>query len=156
MWQKALVKTAKKDLAWINERLQQGAINCNHKCLILVAEESSFGTDDENVKQNHDQAISVTRRSGFCQDEVLANELATQFFPERDEDYWASHHMKRARVSCMEWDALAKSEQIQEKCPVLVESGTQDVDRGKNFMGRGRFSHMCQMHTRVFQAWNQI
>ena len=56
------------------------AINCLHKSLIVKAEMSAFDECDRDTIGSHfNKAIVMSGRSGFSQDEALANELLASY-----------------------------------------------------------------------------
>lgn len=145
-------KSVKKDIEWLKKRVNQGAINCLHKLLIVDAELSSFKGDPEKIQKGYDNAIVTARKSGFSQDEALANELAGAFFFARNDNFWATKYLTRAYQLYYEWGAMGKAKHLEEQYSTLI-SKEQRMAQGTNLKGRRRFSHrLSDSHQSVDSA----
>jgi len=88
-----------------------------------------------------DEAIRVAGKSGFTQNEALANERVGKFFHERDDIEWASFYLDRAHKLYKRWGARAKADQLEARYGDFVEDKTTVVSFSVGgVLGRSKFS----------------
>lgn len=93
-WQKQKSWSMKK----LKLFLKKGNVNVHHMLLLLEAENYSLkkNADIAQVRQKYDEAISMSTRAGFVNDQALGNERAGLFFLKRGDLSWASTYIARA------------------------------------------------------------
>ncbi|CAB9529889.1 Histidine kinase [Seminavis robusta] len=157
-----LKKASKEDIEWLEIRVRGGAINCLHKLLILMAEMSTFDSDHDTIGKAYDKAVMTAGRSGFSQDEALANELAASFFLSVGNFPKASNYLTRAHELYESWGAHGKVKQLEEKYVLIKGTGpavastaggkrrSRGLKAGKSHIGRQRFSaKMSDTHKHI-------
>lgn len=88
---------------------KKGNPNGLHIVYMLQAEElaAKKGSKNDDVRAIFEKAISVSSRSGFVHDSALANVRCGKFFLTRNDHFWASHFLTRARELYKGWGATA-------------------------------------------------
>ena len=165
----ALLKESAKDIQWLECRVRKGAINCLHKLLILKAEYETFVevrkkkmVAPPDMVKEYDKAIKAAGRSGFIQDEALANELAAMHFLSLCDLDRASWYITKSVQLYNEWGALGKVRQLEDRFNLIKSTNTtnnESVRRssrrrssaaGRAFKGRRRFSsRLSESHKSV-------
>ena len=78
------------------------------------------GKEEADVRKAYDLAIASAGRIGFCNDQAYANERAGSYFARlggQVGSYWAPHYLKNAYSLYNEWEAHAKTAQLQALYP---------------------------------------
>jgi len=116
-------------------------LNCQHKLLIIYAEKDRVAGKKsvEDIKKAYDSAISACARSGFLQDNALANERAAFFAMEHLDEDWAAHYQKQSFDLYVQWNAIAKVEQMKNSFRCLSDR-SMHAGSSRSFRVRQRFS----------------
>jgi hypothetical protein len=121
-----------------------GNVNCQHLVLILGAEIVSLNhySNKKRVQEEYDNAIAKSGRRGFLNDQALANQRAGEYVLQQGDKDWAATYLNRARDLYIEWGALAKARQLEDKYVNLLEQGVteskRNLQRGSGFKARMR------------------
>jgi predicted ATPase/serine phosphatase RsbU (regulator of sigma subunit) len=94
--------------------------NHRHKYLLVEAERARIRNKDTKAMKNYDQAIALAKTNGFIQEEALSNELAAKYFLEKGNERIAKTYMKEAHYLYTRWGAKAKTDQLRENYPDLI------------------------------------
>lgn len=117
-------KITKEDIQWLEVRVRAGAINCLHKLLILKAEVATFSASPDDIDEAFRKATTTAGRSGFSQDEALANELAAAHFLANGNFQKASDYLSRAYELYGDWGARGKVKQLEAKYVLIKPPGS--------------------------------
>jgi len=137
-WRRRGLKTIKLLERWVEV---DKVLNCQHKLLIIYAEKDRVAGKKsvDEIKAAYDLAISACTRSGFLQDNALANERAANFAMEHLDEDWAEHYQKRSFDLYVQWNATAKVEQMKNTFRYLSDR-SMHAGSSRSFRGRQRFS----------------
>ncbi len=89
--------------------------------VIVSAEISRIGGENEEAMRLYDEAIRSARENGFVQHEALACELASRFYRARGFDLIADAYLREARSCYARWGADGKVKQIDQQHTRLLE-----------------------------------
>lgn len=90
-------------------------MNFLHKFYLVEAElMRAMGKGDEAI-ECYDKAISLAKEYEYINDEALANELAAQFWIDKNKYRYAKLHFKEAHFGYKLWGAEAKVKELQNK-----------------------------------------
>ena len=154
---KKCIIRGQKCLQMLEQFVAGGNVNCPHMALILQAEHMGLGAlqsrgGGPTAQIFYDNAIIAAGKSGFIQEQALANELAAGYFLRRgegaDNHAWASTYLTRAYDLYQQWGATAKIRQMEMKYgselledsmvasdllpkPTLVRAGTGHYARSR-------------------------
>jgi predicted ATPase/signal transduction histidine kinase len=92
-----------------------------HKHTLVSAEIARIEGRDLDAMRLYEEAIRAARENGFVQNEGLANELAAQFYLKRGIEKMAHSYLRDARYCYLQWGALGKVKQLDERYPVIEE-----------------------------------
>lgn len=95
----------------IEKWVSRGNVNCHHMLLLLRAEQV-VGKNIEQVQRAYDAAIAAAGRSGFLNNQALANERAGIYFLSKNDWTWAPTYLRRSVELYIEWGAAAKVKQL--------------------------------------------
>lgn len=109
-WKKKAIKSTKQIRSWV----QKGAVNIVHNLHLLTAELAALEGKHHKAEENYKAAITVATRNGFLQDRALSHELASVYFSETGDEYWAKYHLDRCLECYSAWGATAKVVQLME------------------------------------------
>jgi hypothetical protein len=115
-WKCHAVKIEKKIRKWA----KSGKFNCVHMLCLLEAEMAMLKGKTKEATASYDEAIALAARSGFVQDRALAHERAALYFLDRNDEFWASYHISRARQCYTYWGASAKVQHLEKDYPDLL------------------------------------
>ncbi len=110
----------KKNISKIKKWAEHSPENQLHKYHVLEAEWSRINGNIAKALEHYDQAIQLSRKAGFIQEEGLANELAGKYFLERDKTDLAEMYLKNAYQCYRRWGAEAKLKELEELYPHYV------------------------------------
>jgi len=91
-----------------------------HKWHLVEAELARLRGDVTTAMQSYDQAVDLARKSGFMQEEALANELAARFYLSLGKVRIARTFMTDALYTYDKWGSGAKVAHIETAHPDLV------------------------------------
>lgn len=104
-------------------------MNYLHKFHLVEAERYRILGRDTEAADCYDQAIQLAKRYGYTNEEALANELAGEFFLEKEKIMIAGAYLKEARDCYQRWGALAKVRHLVERHGQFLS----DVSEGSAF-----------------------
>ncbi|GAB2902247.1 AAA family ATPase [Paraburkholderia jirisanensis] len=112
-------------LAEHTARLRVVAASCpeNFAARLTLVEAETARIDGRllDALQLYERALQQAQQHGFLQIEALANELAACLCQQLGLKAAARAHWREARDAYLHWGALAKVEQLDQKCPLLRE-----------------------------------
>ncbi|HEY1942940.1 MAG TPA: AAA family ATPase [Roseiarcus sp.] len=91
------------------------------KHALVSAEIARLEGRDADAMRLYEQAIQSARQNGFAQYEGLAHELAARFYAARGVERFAHVYLLDARRCYLQWGALGKVRQLEERYPHLQE-----------------------------------
>jgi PAS domain S-box-containing protein len=91
------------------------------KHTLVSAEIARLEGRDVDAMRLYEQAIQSARENGFVQNEGLAHELAARFYAARGVEKIARVYLLDARRCYLQWGALGKVRQLDERNPHLQE-----------------------------------
>jgi PAS domain S-box-containing protein len=91
------------------------------KHALVSAEMARLEGRDADAMRLYEQAIQLAREQGFVQNEALAHEVAARFYAARGVDKIAHVYLRDARYCYLQWGALGKVKQLDERHPHLQE-----------------------------------
>lgn len=96
-------------------------MNMQHKSDLIEAEQCRQAGDKARAIELYDQAIAGAKRTGYVQEEALANELAAQFYLEWGKDKIAAVYMQEAYYGYGRWGAKTKIKDLETRyCHLLA------------------------------------
>ncbi len=101
--------------------------NFDNRRALIAAEISRLQGKEMAAQQRYEEAVRLSRRHGFVQNEALANELAGKFYAARGLETAADAHLLKARDCYERWGALGKVRQIDARYPHLRREGLGSV-----------------------------
>ena len=117
-----------RHLKSLAEHLKQIAIwadNCPvtfaNRAALVGAEIARLEGRELDAERLYEEAIRFAREQGFIQNEGLANELAANFYAARGFERFAHLYLRDARYCYLQWGALGKVRQLDERHPHLQE-----------------------------------
>ena len=117
-----------RHLESLAEHLKQIAIwadNCPvtfaNRAALVGAEIARLEGRELDAERLYEEAIRFAREEGFIQNEGLANELAANFYAARGFKRFAHLCLRDARYCYLQWGALGKVRQLDERHPHLQE-----------------------------------
>ena len=117
-----------RHLESLAEHLKQIAIwadNCPvtfaNRAALVGAEIARLEGRELDAERLYEEAIRFAREQGFIQNEGLANELAANFYAARGFERFAHLYLRDARYCYLQWGALGKVKQLDERYPHLQE-----------------------------------
>mmetsp|Transcript_21447 Transcript_21447/g.31413 ORF Transcript_21447/g.31413 Transcript_21447/m.31413 type:complete len:456 (-) Transcript_21447:98-1465(-) len=129
----ALARKTKRDkwkrlAAKAMERMRQYAVdspeNCQHKIMLMDAENAGLLGDDAKAAEHFDSAIALACENGFVQDQALAYERAGMFYLGRGEKRKASSYYDHAHNSYLKWGAQGKANHVRCRSLTLFMAST--------------------------------
>ncbi len=101
--------------------------NFEHKWYLVEAERHRLAGHTERAEKQYESAIKLAKEQGFGLDEALANELAGQFYLQRD-----LHHIGRCLLGSalkiyLRCGAAAKAREMEKQYPTLLSKGVEAV-----------------------------
>ncbi|MDM8558642.1 AAA family ATPase [Thiotrichales bacterium HSG14] len=106
------------------KKMKTWAENCPenflHRYLLVEAEIARVLGKGLEAMDLYDRAITAARENAFIQNEALANELAAQFWLEKNKEEFAQIYLKKAHHGYQQWGAKTKVEELIEKYPQLL------------------------------------
>lgn len=97
--------------------------NFQHKYLLMSAEWKRVNGERQVAGELYDEALQLAKKDGFLQNEALAGELAAHHYLDLGMETIARVYMTEAYEAYMQWGALAKSREIEERYPHLLQRG---------------------------------
>jgi PAS domain S-box-containing protein len=91
------------------------------KHTLVSAEIARLEGRDADAMRLYEQAIQSARENGFVQNEALAQEVAAWFYAARGFERFAHVCLRDARHCYLQWGALGKVKQLEERYPHLRE-----------------------------------
>ncbi|MEM9806954.1 MAG: AAA family ATPase, partial [Cyanobacteria bacterium P01_D01_bin.56] len=100
-------------------------MNYQHKVDLVDAERCRILGQRAQAIEYYDQAIAGAKENRFIQEEALANELAAKFYLGWHKERIAASYMQDAYACYAEWGATAKTDELVQKYPHLLQSVLQ-------------------------------
>lgn len=97
--------------------------NFQHKYLLMSAEWNRVNGKRQIAGELYDEALQLAKKDGFLQNEALASELAAHHYLALGLETIARAYMTEAYESYLQWGALAKAREMEERYPHLVQRG---------------------------------
>ncbi|WP_317619310.1 AAA family ATPase [Laspinema sp. D2d] len=94
--------------------------NFEHKYLLVAAELARIAGDEEEALDLYDRAIESARKYEFIQNEALANELAAQYWFQRNKQKYGRVHLREAYYGYQRWGAVRKVTELEAIYPQLL------------------------------------
>jgi tetratricopeptide (TPR) repeat protein len=128
----------------IESFLRGGNVNCHHMLLLLRAEHATIdGRKRDDVQHAFGEAIIVSGRLGFLQNQALGNERAGVYFLEQKDTVWAATYLTRAYELYSQWGARAKALQLKDKFKHLIDTkSNREFSSSRSFKARTRLDDM--------------
>jgi len=106
-------------------QMKTWAANCvenfQHKYLLMRAEWTRISGDAQAATAYYEQAIQSAKKNGFLQNEAIAYELAAKHFLRLGMNTVARVYMSEAHFAYMEWGAVAKAKELEERHLIFLE-----------------------------------
>jgi hypothetical protein len=93
------------------------------KHALVSAEIARLEGRDADAMHLYEQAIRSARDHGFVQNEALGHEVAARFYAARGVEKIAHVYLRDARYCYLQWGAVGKVKQLDERYPHLQEEG---------------------------------
>lgn len=110
-------------------KLKQWAADCaenfSHKHALVEAVMSGLSGERLSAVESFDLAIAGAKKSGYLQEEALANELAARFYLDWEKEKIAAVYMQEAYYCYARWGAKAKITDLKTRYPELLRSVLQ-------------------------------
>lgn len=119
--QRSLLREIERNQKKMKKWAHHAPGNHLHKFLLVAAELESIRGNELNAINFYEKSISQARKSGYLQEEALANELAAKFHFARNRNGVAATYLRQSWRSYKQWGANAKLNDLQRKYPQLVE-----------------------------------
>ncbi len=94
--------------------------NYQHKYDLVEAERFRVLGDELQSMNLYDRAISGAAKNGYIHEAAIANELAAKFYLELGKHKIAKTYMSEAYYNYINWGALAKVQDLEERYPHLI------------------------------------
>ena len=95
-------------------------MNYLHKFYLVEAERCRVRHKEANARDFYEKAIALAKKYEYLNEEALANELAAEFYLERQQINIARTYLQNARYCYLKWGAIAKVKQLEETYPELL------------------------------------
>ncbi|MFW9262951.1 AAA family ATPase [Nostoc sp. CALU 546] len=118
--QKLFLQTLESHQQQLQYWAKHGPENFLHKSQLVAAEIARIEGRDLEAMRLYEQSITSAREQGFIQYEALANELAANFYFEREFELIAKTYLEVAKNTYMRWQAFAKVKHLEESYPQLL------------------------------------
>ncbi len=96
--------------------------NFYHRYLLIEAEMERVADNPLMAMEFYDQAIDLAGKSGFVQNEAIANELAGRFWLKRNKPEFAALYLQKNYYCFEQWGASRKLRQLDSAYPVLHDT----------------------------------
>lgn len=107
-------------------------MNFLHKFYLVEAERLRVTYKTYEAIEYYDKAISMAKEHEYLNDEALANELAGQFWLDKNNYRYAKLHLREAYLGYKYWGAEAKAKDIQNKYPKIFNEELQENTNKKH------------------------
>ena len=108
------------------EKLRGWAIhapsNQAHRCALVAAERCRILGQNLEAIENYDRAIAGAKENEYIQEEALANELTAKFYLNWGKEKVAQTYMQEAYYCYARWGAKAKTDDLEQRYPQLLQS----------------------------------
>jgi len=98
--------------------------NYQHKYDLVEAEKARILGKNTIASDLYDKAIAGAKTNNYNQEVALANELAAKFYLQLDKQNIAKVYMTEAYYAYIQWGALAKVQDLEEKYSTLIIRST--------------------------------
>lgn len=122
--QLAAIKSA---LVHLQEWMSRCPENFSDRAKLVEAEIARLEGRELEAQRLFDEAVSLSRKQGFLQNEALANELAGRFYSSRRFEVIAEAYWRKARACYVRWGADGKVRQLDQQHPKLNEADSTVV-----------------------------
>ncbi len=108
-------------------------MNHLHKWQVVEAERCRVLGDWMTAIDLYDQAIAGAKANGYVQEEAIANELAAKFYSQWGKPRIAAAYLQEAYYSYARWGAKAKTDDLEQRYPELLQPILQQAPLPTNF-----------------------
>lgn len=116
-------KRSFKQVKLNQKKMKKWAYHCQdnflHKYQLIEAETAKCFSQHQKAMHWYDLAIQSASKSGYIQEEAMANERAAEFYFEIGRAKVAQVYLTDAYYGYAKWGAIAKVHQLQEKYPEI-------------------------------------
>ncbi|MEL6940950.1 MAG: serine/threonine protein kinase, partial [Cyanobacteria bacterium J06598_1] len=115
--------------------------NFQHKVDLVAAEIARVQQQPATALELYDRAIAGAQANGYIHEEAIANELAAKFYIEwgrssgvHSKEKIAAAYLQEAYYSYVRWEAKAKTDELEQRYPQLLQPILQEATAGQNPM----------------------
>lgn len=123
LWKPVINQELERLLQWSNH----SSANFGHRCDLIRAEQQRILGQRAAAISLYDRAISAANANHYIQESALANELAAKFYLEWGKEKVAAGYMQEAYYNYSHWGAKAKTEQLVNRYPYLLQPILQET-----------------------------
>ena len=120
--QKLIIKKVKRNQKKLEKWCRYSQENNQHKYDLVDAELNRVLGNELKAVNLYGQSIEGAKKSGYINDEAIANEVAGRFYLRSGKTRMAEVHMQAAHALYKEWGALALVAKLERKYPELINS----------------------------------
>ena len=113
---------------------QYAPMNYQHKVDLVEAEKCRVLGQKTDAIELYESAIAGAKENEFLQEEALANELAAKFYFDWSKEKVAAGYMQEAYYCYARWGAKAKTDDLEQRYPQLLQPILQQSDRSLNLV----------------------
>ncbi|WP_299403791.1 PAS domain S-box protein [Acaryochloris sp. IP29b_bin.148] len=110
-----------QDLKALEQFAHHAPMNFQHQVDLIRAERYRVFDQKLEAIEHYDCAVAGAKENGYIQEEALANELAGKFYLEWGKEKIASTYMQEAYHCYARWGAKAKTEDLEQRYPTLLQ-----------------------------------
>ncbi|AKG20687.1 AAA family ATPase [Calothrix sp. 336/3] len=125
------IKTARRNLS---KFAKYAPTNYQHKWLLVEAEYLRVFKKSTQAGEYYDRAISLAKTNNYIQEAALANELTAKFYLHCDRENIACVYMQEAYYCYTKWGAKAKTDDLSERYPHLLQPILQPKPQPGNLL----------------------
>ena len=123
-----LLETIQSYLNQLENVAEKCKMNFQHKVYLIKAELARSGGDFDSAMIFYEKAILGAYENQYINDEILACEMAGNFWIQRGMKSIAGHYLDRARNACIRWEAFGKVHLLEDKYKEIFSFYTSDND----------------------------
>eukprot|EP00565_Helicotheca_tamesis_P003051 CAMPEP_0185740106 /NCGR_PEP_ID=MMETSP1171-20130828/37025_1 /TAXON_ID=374046 /ORGANISM="Helicotheca tamensis, Strain CCMP826" /LENGTH=346 /DNA_ID=CAMNT_0028411865 /DNA_START=87 /DNA_END=1127 /DNA_ORIENTATION=+ len=112
-----LIELAYESFNKMEEWAKDAPCNCEHKLVLLHAEQCHFSGKEIPAIEKYESAITLSSKNGFIQDHALSCERTAAYYLENGDESKASYYYGKAHDAYLEWGAKAKADHMCRDSP---------------------------------------
>jgi len=116
-----LITEAKESLSKLKSMSDVAPCNFSNKVKLIEAEMQITLGDNSKALEQYDEAISLSKKYGFVQEEALASERAGLYLLQQNKVDDAYEYLVQAHYSYKAWGAISKTKQLIHSYPLISE-----------------------------------